>query len=124
MAATRGDGEEGEDVTANVRTIGEIPQTLKGRDVPDLIEVRGEVYMTRADFIELNKRQEAAGEQIFANPRNSAAGFLRQLDPKVTASRPLRFFAYGWGARSELPGGNPVRECSQHSSAGACRSIR
>ena len=103
VAATRGDGEEGEDVTANVRTIEDVPKALKGRGVPDLIEVRGEVYMNHSDFRELNKRQEAAGEKVFANPRNSAAGFLRQLDPKVTASRPLRFFAYGWGGRSQLP---------------------
>ncbi|HEV1999135.1 MAG TPA: NAD-dependent DNA ligase LigA, partial [Xanthobacteraceae bacterium] len=103
VAATRGDGEEGEDVSANVRTIKDVPKALKGRGVPDTIEVRGEVYMNHSDFRELNKRQEAAGEKVFANPRNSAAGFLRQLDPKVTASRPLRFFAYGWGGRSELP---------------------
>jgi len=103
VAATRGDGEEGEDVSANVRTIKDVPKVLKGKGVPDLIEVRGEVYMNHSDFRELNKRQEAAGEKVFANPRNSAAGFLRQLDPKVTASRPLRFFAYGWGGRSRLP---------------------
>jgi DNA ligase (NAD+) len=103
VAATRGDGEVGEDVTANVRTIKDVPSELKGRDVPELIGVRGEVYMSRADFIELNKRQQAAGKKIFMNPRNSAAGFLRQLDPKITASRPLRFFAYGWGEASKLP---------------------
>jgi DNA ligase (NAD+) len=104
LAATRGDGTEGEDVTANIRTIKEVPQELKGRDVPDVFEVRGEVYMRRADFLELNKRQAKEGKQLYVNPRNTAAGSLRQLDPKITASRPLRFFGYGWGDASELPG--------------------
>ena len=99
QAATRGDGSEGENVTANARTIAEIPQALD--DAPDLLEVRGEVYMAHADFAALNARQEAAGQKTFANPRNAAAGSLRQLDPGVTATRPLRFFAYGWGALSE-----------------------
>ncbi|MBW7922480.1 MAG: NAD-dependent DNA ligase LigA [Rubellimicrobium sp.] len=98
-AATRGDGATGEDVTANARTIAEIPQVLTG--APDLLEVRGEVYMRHDDFAELNARAEAAGSHVFANPRNAAAGSLRQLDPAVTATRPLRFFTWGWGATSE-----------------------
>jgi DNA ligase (NAD+) len=97
QAATRGDGYEGEDVTANVRTIGEIPHRLKGGGHPPLLEVRGEIYMRKRDFAEMNKRQEAAGEKVFANPRNAAAGSLRQLDPSITAKRPLHFFAYAWG---------------------------
>ena len=99
LAATRGDGTVGEDVTANVRTIADIPQTIKG--APDLLEVRGEVYMSKADFEALNERQEASGGKIFANPRNGAAGSLRQKDPGVTAARPLRFLAHGWGEVSE-----------------------
>lgn len=102
QAATRGDGEIGEDVTANVRTIADIPEHLSG-DPPVLIEVRGEVYLGRADFAALNAAQTASGAKAFANPRNAAAGALRQLDPAITASRPLRFFAYGWGAASALP---------------------
>jgi DNA ligase (NAD+) len=102
-AATRGDGTEGEDVTANIRTIKDVPQKLKGRNVPEICDVRGEVYMTKRAFLELNERQKAAGEQIFANPRNSAAGSLRQKDPTITASRPLGFFAYAWGEMSEMP---------------------
>ena len=104
LGATRGDGAEGENVTANIRTIGDVPKIIRGRNVPEIFEVRGEVYMSHADFAELNRRQEKAGEKIFANPRNSAAGSLRQLDPAITAKRPLRFFAYHWGEVSALPG--------------------
>jgi len=101
--ATRGDGAEGEDVTANIRTLEDIPHTLEGRGVPAVCEVRGEVYMTKHAFLALNKRQAETGGQIFANPRNSAAGSLRQKDPAITASRPLGFFAYAWGEMSEMP---------------------
>ena len=102
-AATRGDGAEGEDVTANIRTLKDVPQKLKGRNVPKVCEVRGEIYMTKGAFLELNERQKASGGQIFANPRNSAAGSLRQKDPAITASRPLGFFAYAWGEMSDMP---------------------
>ena len=128
LAATRGDGAVGEDVTANVRTIGDVPQALpspsgeglgagesicsqtlaptptpplKVRGVPDILEVRGEVYMSKADFAALNRRQAESGGKVFANPRNAAAGSLRQKDPKVTEARPLRFLAHGWGEMSE-----------------------
>jgi DNA ligase (NAD+) len=99
LAATRGDGRVGEDVTANARTIGDIPQHISG--APDVLEVRGEVYMSTADFEALNARQEGAGGKIFANPRNAAAGSLRQKDPRITGARPLRFLAHGWGELSE-----------------------
>src|ERR1700741_3392796 len=102
-AATRGDGAEGEDVTANIRTLEDVPKKLKGRNLPEICEVRGEVYMTKKAFLALNERQKAAGDTIFANPRNSAAGLLRQKDPSITASRPLGFFAYAWGEMSAMP---------------------
>jgi len=102
-AATRGDGAEGEDVTANIRTLKDVPQHLKGKHIPKVCEVRGEVYMTKANFLKLNERQKAAGDTIFANPRNSAAGSLRQKDPAITAARPLGFFAYAWGEMSGMP---------------------
>jgi DNA ligase (NAD+) len=101
--ATRGDGTEGEDVTANVRSVGDIPEKMRGRGAPEVCEPRGEVYITRSAFLKLNEEQAAAGRTVFANPRNSAAGSLRQLDPGVTASRPLRFLAYAWGEMSEMP---------------------
>jgi DNA ligase (NAD+) len=102
-AATRGDGSVGEDVTANVRTLKDVPHQLKGRNLPAVAEMRGEIYMTKQAFLALNKRQAEAGDVVFANPRNSAAGSLRQKDPTITASRPLHFFAYSWGELSTVP---------------------
>lgn len=103
QAATRGDGQTGEDVTSNIRTIKAIPLQLKGA-APKVLEVRGEVLMNRADFEKLNVAQAKRDEKVFVNPRNAAAGSLRQLDPRITAKRPLRFFAYGWGEVQGLPG--------------------
>jgi DNA ligase (NAD+) len=100
LGATRGDGVTGEDITVNIRTLKTVPEKLAGRGWPEIIEIRGEVYMERAAFMAFNAERAAAGEQVFANPRNFAAGSLRQLDPAVTASRPLKFFAYAWGEAS------------------------
>jgi len=103
LAATRGDGTSGENVTANVRTIADIPDEITADDFPDIFEVRGEIFMTHAEFAELNAAQAAAGKQTYVNPRNTASGSLRQLDPSITAARKLHFFAYAWGEVSHLP---------------------
>lgn len=101
QGATRGDGRTGEDVTENLRTLSEIPKRLSGEGWPDVIEIRGEVYLGHEEFAALNAANEAAGQKTYANPRNAAAGSLRQIDPKITATRPLRFFAYAWGLFSQ-----------------------
>ena len=132
LAATRGDGEEGEDVTANARQVEDIPTQLKGAGWPDIVEIRGEVYMERAAFTAMNARRDASGLPLFANPRNAAAGSLRQLDAKITAERPVRFFAYTWGRHSEKLGstqsevrqrfsdwGLPLNEPTEHAEGAA-----
>lgn len=113
QAATRGDGSEGEDITANIRTLRSVPLRLRGTDAPAVLEVRGEVLMARGDFARLNEAQTARNEKPFVNPRNAAAGSLRQLDPRVTAARPLRFYAYGWGQVRDA-GGHDLLPRSTH----------
>ena len=113
LGATRGDGVTGEDVTANIRTLRDVPKTLSGKGWPEVIEVRGEIYMEREGFFAVNAEREAAGEPVFANPRNVAAGSLRQLDPAITARRPLKFFAYHWGETS-APFARTHAEALQH----------
>jgi DNA ligase (NAD+) len=100
LGATRGDGTTGENVTANIRTLDTVPEILAGKGWPEAVEIRGEVYLERTGFFALNEERAAAGESVFANPRNAAAGSLRQLDPGITARRPLKFFAYAWGEAS------------------------
>ena len=121
QAATRGDGYEGEDVTANVRVVEAIPKRLKG--APKIFEARGEVYMRHADFAALNARQAAAGKPIYANPRNFAAGSLRQLDPRMTAERPLAVFRLCLGRSQRALRLDPVRRHRGHGAASACRPI-
>jgi len=118
QAATRGDGSEGEKVTANVATIRDVPKQLKGRDVPEVIEVRGEIYLRHDDFAKLNRAQAEAGAKVFANPRNAAAGSLRQLDVSITKSRPLKFFAYTWGDATALPADTQSGMCAAFESWG------
>ena len=101
LGATRGDGQVGENITRNLRTISDMPQEIKGEGIPDILEVRGEVFMARNDFFELNRKQEAQGSKVFANPRNAAAGSLRQLDSEITRARPLSLFIYAFGELSE-----------------------
>ncbi len=131
MAATRGDGYEGEDITANVLTIGDVPAKLAGK-APRILEVRGEIYMRRDEFAELNRRQAEAGRPVFANPRNAAAGSVRQLDPKISASRPLHFFGYALGetsgvfANSQTEVRERLRDFGFEGAepSGLCRSVR
>jgi len=113
QAATRGDGLQGEDITANMRTVRSVPLRLGGPPAPAVLEVRGEVLMTRADFLALNEAQVARGDRPFVNPRNAAAGSLRQLDARVTAQRPLRFYAYGWG-QVQAPAGHDWQPHDSH----------
>lgn len=108
-AATRGDGQVGEDVTRNINTIADIPKELKGEGWPKVIEVRGEVFMAKPDFLKMNEENRKGGKQVFANPRNAAAGSVRQLDPAITASRPLKFFAWGWGEIAPNPFKNQIQ---------------
>jgi DNA ligase (NAD+) len=110
-AATRGDGFEGENVTANIRKVKDVPERLSGKDIPETIDVRGEIYMRQEDFLKLNATQAQSGGKTFANPRNAAAGSLRQLDPAITASRPLGFFAYTWGEAKPAPGRTQWEAC-------------
>ncbi len=123
-AATRGDGSEGEDVTANIKTLKDVPQQLKGRHVPKVCEVRGEVYMTKPAFLELNERQKEAGEQIFVNPRNSAAGSLRQKDPSRHRVAAARLLCLRLGRDERDAGADPIRHDQVASKPAASRPIR